>query len=124
MATRRRPTTRAAELLAMKLIAATTMVARGMRHLPMPAPRGAERLALEVAASQLRTLAGEMGLSSTHPVALESAEGKLAELVDETLKLIDAALAQSPELRTTAPHASLPESAPSDDSATPTKVSF
>ncbi len=108
----------------MKLISATTMVARGMRHLPMPAPRGAERLALEVAASQLRTLAGEMGLESTTPTVPESAEGKLAELVDETLKLIDAALAQSPELRTAAPRATLPESATNDDSTIPTKVSF
>jgi hypothetical protein len=98
------------------------MLARGMRHLPMPAPRGAERLALELAAAQLRALSGELGLASARTAAPTSAEGKLAELVDETLKLIDAALAQSPELRKAPTAPSLAEN--TDDSTAPTKVVF
>jgi hypothetical protein len=123
LATRRRSGIAAAELFAIKVIEATTVLARGMRHLPMPAPRGAERLALELAASQLRTLSAELGLGSASATAPDSAEAKLEALVAETLKLIDGALARSPELRERErAAASLPENA--GDSSPPTKISF
>ncbi len=134
LATRRRASTGAAELFAMTVITATTKIARGMRQLPVPAPRGAERLALEVAAAQLRRVAAEIGLASTRAtgavnadgVERETAEAKLAELVDETLQLIDAVLAKQPELRKAPEHAALPPPPPegSDDPSTPTKISF
>ena len=119
----------------MTVITATTKIARAMRHLPVPAPRGAERLALEVAGAQLRRVAAEIGLASARAADAVTAdagtaEAKLAELVDETLQLIDAVLAKQPELRKAPEHAALPPPLPpplpedSDDSSTPTKISF
>jgi hypothetical protein len=130
-----------------RAIEGATTLARRMRAGPLPQAKGLERIALTVAAGQLRAMASLIGVDaagaahSTGAVAeldmpkidgfvspsdqaLARDEGEtrmraaLGVLVAETLALVDAALATSPELREGAsgghPGHELGSGAPSD----------
>jgi hypothetical protein len=117
----------AARAVALRVVHATTIAARGMQSLPVPPPRPAERVVLSAAASQLRAMAE---LSMDAPTGDAEVDRALAMLVSETLALVDKVLASAPEL---APSVSRrlgprPEPAvapaPDDVDAAPTKVRF
>jgi hypothetical protein len=111
-----------------RAIEGVTALARRMRAGPLPQAKGLERIALTVAAGQLRAMASLIGVDaagaarsagavaeldmpkvdgfvSPSDQALARDEGEtrmraaLGVLVAETLALVDAALATSPELR-------------------------
>jgi hypothetical protein len=111
-----------------RAIEGATAVARRMRAGPLPQAKGLERIALTVAAGQLRAMASLIGVDATGVALLAGAgdelnlpkiegfvspsdqalardEGEtrmraaLGVLVAETLALVDAALATSPELQ-------------------------
>lgn len=118
----------AGRAVALRVVRATTVVARRMQDLPIPKPRPAERLALASAASQLRAMAdvADLGGETTRDPEIEAA---LGALVVETLALVDKVLAAEPELagsrERALPHAS--ETKPTGDGAShdiPTKVIF
>jgi hypothetical protein len=97
-----------AERATVRFLRATTVVARGMRKLPVVPLPAAERLALSAAASQLRVIAQSPVLRDA--ALLEgprvSVEAALADLVFETLALVDAMLVESPTIdRDRAAHA-------------------
>lgn len=81
-----------------RLLQVTTLVATQMQKMPMPKPRPAERVALSVAASQLRALVGSALVREAAAGDRGSPEGALLELVHQTLALVDKALATDPEL--------------------------
>ena len=122
-----------------RLLQVTTMVAKQMQHMPMPMPRPAERVALSLAASQLRALVGSALVRdavSSGPQGGDATARALVELVHQTLALVDKALAMDPELARAEAHEltagaqsdRAPAEAPSTDRPTPTtstrKVSF
>ena len=124
-----------------RLLHVTTMVAKQMQHMPLPLPRPAERVALSIAASQLRALVGSALVrdavsSDRDPTGGDATARALVELVHQTLALVDKALAMDPELARAESHEltagaqsdRAPDEAPSTDRPTPTpstrKVSF
>jgi hypothetical protein len=77
-----------------------------MQDLPVPKPRPAERLALGAAAAQLRAIANAaIANEAESPV-----DHALADLVRETLALVDRVLREDAELSDTRPKGELPES--------------
>ena len=106
-----------AETAALRVVQVTTVLARQMRDLPLPKPRPAERILLSAAAAQLRVIADATGLGEERAVKREDlasdatprptnklekrgagVEAAVAELVRETLTLVDRVLAQDAEL--------------------------
>jgi hypothetical protein len=113
-----------AQIAAVKLIQATTAITRGMQRLAIPAPRPGERVALSVAAAQLRAMV-DHGLVTTTSTDPNDPEVALATLVGETLALVDKVLAMDPELARAAKKPELHAHVPaSDDEIPPTKISF
>jgi hypothetical protein len=109
-------------------IKATTVVTRQMQRLPMPPVREPERLALGFARDQLVAMRGAMEAAA--PLDPEKVgdpntpEGALTELMNETLALVDAALARDAEIgqaREKQPDRALPESS---DPEVPRRVRF
>lgn len=101
----------AGRVVALRIVQATTIAARQMQSLPIPAPRPAERVVLSAAASQLRAMAdmAELGGMSGDPQMAEM-EGALGKLVAETLALVDKVLATDPELAPPRARPALPSS--------------
>jgi hypothetical protein len=113
---------------ALRAIERTTAMTRHVRSGPLPPARGLERLALTVAAAELRLVATGLGLGSARPAEgppVDAADAPavdhgfvspsdralirdekearmraaLGDLVVETLALVDEVLATPPELR-------------------------
>jgi hypothetical protein len=102
---------------AVSVLKVTTALARQMQRVPFPRASAAERGALALAAAPLRQMATQL------PEAPDGTpEAAMAELVRETLVLVDRLLEGDAELpREPAPRAELPETSPD---ATRRKVRF
>jgi hypothetical protein len=97
----------------LRIVKATTGVAKRMRQLPLPKPGPEERLALGVAATQLRAMLEVTPLREEAERDPTSPEAALTELVAETLALVDAMMATDPELAAAeAPKGQLPAAEP------------
>ena len=115
----------AGRVMALRIVQVTTVAARQMQSLPIPAPRPAERIMLSAAASQLRAMAEMADLGGPALVTSETAEieGALAKLIEETLALVDKVLATNPELAGPS-RRELPATSSGSEPPPPTKVSF
>jgi len=81
-----------------RLLRMSTMVAKKLQDMPIPPPVAGERLALEMAASQLRAMVGAMPVPAEAVSDPDAPEAALVELVGETLALVDRLLARAPEV--------------------------
>ncbi len=115
----------AGRVMALRIVQATTIAARQMQSLPIPAPRPAERVVLSAAASQLRAMAdmAELGGASGDPQMAEI-EGALGKLVAETLALVDKVLATDPELAAPRARPALPSTEQEGANDPPRKIHF
>src|SRR5580692_6729993 len=90
----------------LRVVEATTEVARRARAGPLPPARGLERVALTAAEAQLRMMAGMLGIAVSAPadraLVREEKEAQvraaLGALVSEALALVEAVLATPPEM--------------------------
>jgi hypothetical protein len=80
-----------------KVLHMSTAVAQTLARAPFPEATATQRLTLEAMASQLRSAAAGI-LSSNGRGDVSTLEGALSQAVEETLRLVDAALAKSHEL--------------------------